>query len=130
MVPPYIRRMIVGENVVRHSDDPLDVSIGRVVGSIDTGVESGYPAYHPELCVYVEYSAARGPGTVRVVIWHADGDQVFGSRTHPVAHGDDPLEVRSVIVRIQNCRFNEPGLYWVDFRYNDEVLVSQPLIVR
>jgi hypothetical protein len=67
----------------------------------------------------------------RIEIQHADSSQVvFRTRTRTVPLGSDPLEVFGITFRIRNCLFREPGLYWVQFWYNEQMIAQQPLVLR
>jgi hypothetical protein len=49
----------------------------------------------------------------------------------PVALPDDAhFLTRNFIVNFQNLQFNEPGLYSVDVRLDDETQASIPLLVK
>ena len=73
----------------------------------------------------------RGPADGRVDIHHADSDRLaFRTRTRTIPFESDPLELVGVTFRIRNCLFQEPGLYWIQFWYNEEMISQQPLILR
>jgi hypothetical protein len=62
---------------------------------------------------------------------HADTAEVsYFGQGHEIEFGPDPLEVHGVVFRLPFCSFPRPGLYWVEFRFNDAALARQPLLVR
>lgn len=67
----------------------------------------------------------------RIEIQHADSGQVmFRTRTRTIQLGNDPLEVVGATFRIRNCLFQEAGLYWVQFWYNEQMIAQQSLLLR
>jgi hypothetical protein len=68
---------------------------------------------------------------MRIEIVEADSDRiVFRTPTNIVSFGNDPLHVANISVRIRNCEFPAPGLYWVQFWYNEEAIAQQPVLLR
>jgi len=51
-------------------------------------------------------------------------------RTRTIPLPTSPLEVVGVTFRIRNCLYPEPGLYLVQFWYNEQVIAEQPLLLR
>jgi hypothetical protein len=84
-----------------------------------------------EICVFLQLTECRGPADGRIEIHHADsGKVVFRTRTRTIPFGNDPLEVVAVTFRVRNCLFPEPGLYAVQFWYNEQMFAQQPLLLR
>jgi hypothetical protein len=70
---------------------------------------------------------------VELRIMHADSGQfAYAGPDRPwrAALPNDPLEVVGLPFRIRNIEFPEPGLYWVQFWYNERLLAQQPLVLR
>lgn len=81
--------------------------------------------------MFLQLTECRGPADGRIEIHHADSAQfVFRTRSRTIPFGSDPLEVFGATFRIRNCLFQVPGLYWVQFWYNEEMLAQQPLLLR
>jgi hypothetical protein len=81
--------------------------------------------------VFLQLAECRGNAEGRIEIQHADSGQVvFHTRTRTLELGSDPLEVIGAVFRIRGCLFREPGLYWVQFWYNDQMIAQQPLLLR
>ena len=52
---------------------------------------------------------------------------MYASSLRDVTCPADPLHVVGVLVRVIGCPIPHPGLFWVELRYNDEVVAHQPL---
>lgn len=55
---------------------------------------------------------------------------VFATPKRHVVFGVDPLEVVGVAFRIQDCPFPRPGVYSIQFWYDDEKLDERPIRLR
>jgi hypothetical protein len=55
---------------------------------------------------------------------------VFRTRPRMLFLSTDPLEVVGITFRLRNCLYPEPGLYWVQFWYNGQMISQQPLMLR
>lgn len=130
-VNPTIRYLIVCEDIQTDPEKPRRVSLTGLISAIRSIDQPPYPLLYRELCVFLQLTECRGPAEGRIEIRHADTDQlVFRTRTRTIPFGNDPLEVVGAVFRIRNCCFPEPGLYWVQFWYHEQVLARQPLILR
>lgn len=90
-----------------------------------------FPLRYREIGVFVQLTECRGPADGRIEVYHADSGQiVFRTRTRTIPFGNDPLEVVAAIFRIRNCLFQESGLYWVQFWYNEKMIAQQPILLR
>jgi hypothetical protein len=99
---PTVRYLILCEDIQTDSDNPRRVTLIGLISAIHSLEQPPFPLLYRELCVFL--------------------------RTIPF--GDDPLEVNAVMFRIRNCQFQEPGLYWVQFWYNEQMIAQQALLLR
>jgi hypothetical protein len=130
-VHPTVRYLIVCEDVQTDPDNPRRVTLVGLISAIRSREQPPFPLSYQEICVYLQVTECRGSAEGRVEIRHADSEQVvFRTRTRTIPFGDDPLEVVAVTFRIRNCLFQEPGLYWVEFWYNEQMIAQQPLLLR
>jgi hypothetical protein len=130
-VHPTVRYLIVCEDVQTDPDNPRRVTLVGLISAIRSIDHPAFPFLYREICVFLLLTECRGSAEGRIEIQHADTSQVvFRSRTRTIPFGDDPLEVLGVTFRIRNCLFPEPGLYWIQFWYNEQVLAQQPLVLR
>ena len=130
-VHPIVRYLIVCEDVQIDPDNPRRVSIVGLMSAIRALEQPPFPLLYREICVFLQVAECRGPADGRIEVRHADTDQVvFRTRTRTIPFGSDPLEIVGVTFRIRNCLFQEPGLYWVQFWYNEQMIAQQPLLLR
>jgi hypothetical protein len=130
-VHPTVRYLIVCEDIQTDPDDPRRVTLVGLISAIRSLEQPPFPLLYRELCVFLQLTECRGPGEGRIEIQHADSGQVvFRTRTRTIPLGSDPLEVIGAAFRIRNCLFQEPGLYWVQFWYNEQMIAHQPLLLR
>jgi hypothetical protein len=128
---PIVRHMLLCDDAQPDPGSPRKVNVCGLVSIIQPEPDIPFPLSHPELCVYLQVTGGRGAGQGRIVAVRADTDQVvFASAAHPITFGPDPLAVLGIVFRIQDCVFPEPGLYWIQFRFNGKTIAYQPLLVK
>ncbi len=131
VVPPTVRYLIVCDDVRFDPANSRSVTLVGVVSAIQSLHQTPYPVTHPELCVYLQVTECRGSAEGRVHVTHADSDRVlFRTGTRTIPFGNDPLEIVAVTFRIRGVMFDEPGLYWVQFWYSEQMIAQQPLLLR
>jgi hypothetical protein len=52
------------------------------------------------------------------------------TRTRTIPFKSNPLDVQGLFFRVRKCRFPKPGLYWVQFWYNEQMIAQQALLLR
>jgi hypothetical protein len=130
-LPPTVRYLIACEEILADPANLNRITLVALVSTIRSLAEPPFPCRYPELCVFVQLTECRGPGECRVELAHADSGQVvFRTQTRHVAFPGDPLEVVGLTFRLRNCLFSEPGLYGIQFWYNDGLIAQHPLLVR
>jgi hypothetical protein len=130
-VHPTVRYLVVCEDVQTDPDNPRRVTLAGLISAIRSLEQPPFPLLYREICVFLQLTECRGPADGRIEIHHADSGQVvFRTRTRTIPFASDPLEVVGVTFRLRNCLFQEPGLYWVQFWYNEQMTAQQPLLLR
>jgi hypothetical protein len=130
-VHPTVRYLIVCEDVQTDPNNPRRVTLVGLMSAIRSSEQPPFPLWYREICVFLQLTECRGPADGRIEIHHADsGEVVFRTRTRTIPFGSDPLEVVGTTFRIRNCLFARPGLYWIQFWYNEQMIVQQPLLLR
>jgi hypothetical protein len=130
-VHPTVRSLIVCEDVQTDPENPRRVSLVGLLSAIRSLEEPPFPLLYRELCVFLQLTECRGPGEGRIEIHHEEsGRVVFRTRTRTLPLRNDPLQVVGITFRIRNCLFQEAGLYWVQFWYNEQNIAQQPLVLR
>ena len=108
----------------------------NLLGSFDTIYAPQMPAVHPQCSVALRVTFVPGDeGTRKLTLSfiNADGKAIMQNieMPVPVALPDDAhFLTRNFIVNIQQLKFDEPGLYSVDVRLDNETVASVPLLVR
>jgi hypothetical protein len=128
---PTVRYLIICEDVQTDPDNPRRVTLVGLISTIRSIEQPPFPLRFREMCVFLQLTECRGPAEGRIEIRLADSSGVvFRTRTRTIQFGSDPLEVVGATFRIRNCLFQEPGLYWVQFWYNEQMISQQPLLLR
>ena len=108
----------------------------NLLGAFDTIYAPHMPAFHPQCAVALRMTFQAGDeGTRKLALnfINADGHSILQIPEQPVevALPDDThFLTRNFIVNIQQLKFDEPGLYSVDVRLDNETVASVPLLVR
>jgi hypothetical protein len=108
----------------------------NLLGSFDTIYAPQMPAVHPQCAVALRVTFQPGDeGTRKLALAfiNADGRPIMQGieLPVPVALPDEAhFLTRNFIVNIQQLKFDEPGLYSVDVRLDDESQASIPLLVK
>jgi hypothetical protein len=130
-VHPVVRYLVVCEDVLTDPDHPRRITLVGLISAIRSLEQPAFPILYPEICAFLQLTECRGPAEGRVEIQHADSGRVlFRTRTRTMPLASDPLEIVGVVFRIRNCLFREPGLYWVQFWYNEEMIAQQSVLLR
>ena len=128
---PVVRYLIVCEDFFTDPANPRKASLVNLVSAIRSTQQPEYPILFEELCVFVQLTECRGPANVGIGIVHAEsGREAFPVRHWPAALPVNPLEIVGLPFRVHNVQFNESGLYWVQFWYNEINLAEQALELR
>jgi hypothetical protein len=96
------------------------VTIDGLISSIRAIDDPPYPLLREELCVFLILTGGHGQGQGHIAcVFEDTGQTIFESGRRPIVFGPDPLEVVGVPFRIRDCRFPFPGLYAVQFWYDE-----------
>ena len=128
---PVVRYLILCEDVQTDPSNPRRITLVGLLSAIRSVEVPPFPILYRELCVFLMVTECRGSAVGRLEIHQADTDRViYRTRTRPIAFATDPLEIQGMTFRLRDCAFDEPGLYWVQFWYNDQMIGQQPLLLR
>lgn len=126
---PFIRHMLLCEDVRPRRGNPHKLDVFGLIHSIGVDVDA-LPS-SVTFCVYVVMTGGRGNGEGRIVIAEADSEtEVYVGDGHPMTFPQDPVQVVGAIFRISAWLISRPGLFWVEFRYNGNMISRQSLVVR
>jgi len=108
----------------------------NILGAFDTIFAPQLPGVHPQCAVALRVtfmSGDEGTRQLKLNFVNADGRSIMPPIEIPVAVAlpeDAHFLTRNFIVNIQQLKFDEPGLYSVDVRLDNESVASVPLLVR
>jgi hypothetical protein len=130
-INPVIRHLLLCDDVRPDPNQPTRFDILGVCGLITSRQTPPFPLRHPSLCVFVQFTGARGGAEVQVVVRDADTDAaVFSSQPHRVRLPVDPLQLMGLKLVVKDSPFPRAGLYWVQLRWNGQVVAQEPLLLR
>jgi hypothetical protein len=109
----------------------------NLLGAFDTINTQQLPAVHPQCSIALRvtfFSGDEGKHELRFNFVDADGHSIMpGFPPIPVEvllPDDMHFGTRNFIVNIQQMKFDNPGLYSIDIRLDDQSVTSIPLLVR
>jgi hypothetical protein len=129
MLEPNVRQMILCEDarVRKGSHGKIDV-FG--VMNVTHAPADAFPM-HLSFSVFLCLTNCRGSGYGTIVIANDETDEeVYIGKSHPIHFGSDPILLFSTIIRVPMCLLPSPGLYRVEFVYNESVIGSHQLLVK
>ena len=130
-IPPVVRNMILCKEARLDPSVPDNITLEGLVNTIRADDDPPFPCRVPLFCVYLRLTGGRGEGRGRVAIRFAEtGEPVFLGPGHTISFVANPLLIRILNFRVRNCVFPRPGLYYVQFWYDAELIAEQSLLVR
>jgi hypothetical protein len=123
--------MILCDDVIQDSRWPGKPIIVGLISIILWPGDPG-PVLLPTLTVYLVLTDGRGEGRGRIVCRdEATGQEVFRSGELKISFaGKDPAGLYGVLFRLSACRFPSPGVYAVQFLFDDVVLDERVVQAR
>jgi hypothetical protein len=130
-IKPVVRHMLLCEDVQLSPTNSRKVNVFGLLSAVRVEDHVGaFPLQH-SFCVYLMLTGGRGAGDGQIVVIHDETQEfVYVGTPHRITFDPNPLSIKGVIIRVPACDLPTPGLYWVCFRYNDEVIAQEPFEVR
>jgi hypothetical protein len=130
-VAPVVRYMLLCDDWKMDPRGSQRVTIVGLISSIRSLEQPPYPLRYRELCIFLALTEGRGQGEGQIVcVFEETGQKIFQTAKRPIPFGPDPLEILGVPFRVRDCRFPAPGLYSVQFWYDDVLIEERPLRMR
>ena len=101
-----------------------------LVGLFNRITAARFPASHPQLCVYVSVTDVRPNTRFRLDIVHSETDHQVVSLQGPPPQGTDPTVICDFNFALHTVVFPEPGMYYIRFWGNDQLLLQRPFELR
>jgi hypothetical protein len=81
--------------------------------------------------VYLVLTGGVGTARTQVRITEADTEaDLLGTPELEIRYPPDRHHIAGLVIRIESCVFPRPGLYWVEFHHDGDVLRREPVVVR
>jgi hypothetical protein len=136
--PGWTLTRSVSEERKRRASLTLRVSVypSRIVSfltawSITTSVHANqYPFRLPKLCVFLVLTDGRGQGIAKLQLIDDATDQLLVEFSHLLTWPPNPLIVAGIPWRLSDLEFPQPGMYRIEFLYDDQYLAHQTLEAR
>jgi hypothetical protein len=129
MNAPLVHYMILCKDVRLEGPPPRRLNLYGLMTGL-TSANDAFPANFPDFCVFLVLRNGRGPGEGQLsAIYDDTGEVPWTSGPYPLSFRSDPLEFRTLAIRVRNAVFPAAGAYSFEFRYNGLVLATQSLIV-
>ena len=126
-IPPVIRQMVVCDDV-GNGETGRRLNILGIIHRIIPTPGEVYPLMHPQLCVYVVLSGGVGTGRIQIVVSEADTERaIFGTHVHDLTYPTDRHQIAVLVLRLEDCIFPEPGLYWIEFHSDGDIIRREPV---
>jgi hypothetical protein len=131
-VAPRTRYMIVCDEVLPDPQRPRKLMIVGLTSLVQWPPDTTTPARLEKLVVLLVLTDGRGTGTGQVVCRNEEsGERVFGSPPNLISfEGKDPAGHYYVTFKLLDCRFPSPGVYVVEFLFDNAVICEQLVTVR
>jgi hypothetical protein len=121
--------MILCKDVRLEGAAPKQLNIYGLMMGLYSAVNV-FPAHFPDFCIFLALRNGRGAGVGEVSAINEDtGEVSWHSGPHPLNFSSDPLETRTLSIRVKKAVFPAAGAYSFEFRYNGVVLATQSLVV-
>ncbi len=101
---------------------------GAGMGVIKSNSVPPFPFKHT-FWVYVLLADENPESSVQLVIMRGDSGRSYSLRKITLHH-PDPLKTAQLAIRVFNCEFPEPGVYFVELWYDGEWLLDHRLEVE
>ena len=109
----------------------------NLLGAFDTIYTPGLPAIHPQCSIALRvtfFNGDEGSHVLRFNFVDADGRSIMPNfpplPVEVVLPDDMHFCTRNFIVNFQQLKFDHPGLYSIDIRFDDQSQASIPLLVK
>jgi hypothetical protein len=131
-VTPSVRYMIVCDEVQKDDSRPGKLTIVGLTSLVIWPSETMTAVSLERLVVLLILTDGRGIGMGRIVFVNEEtGKPVFGTPARRISfEGKEPTGHYGVTFALRDCRFPAPGVYLVQFLFNDTVVSQQLVTVR
>ena len=124
---PVVRYLLLCDDVQTDPSNVLRLNVFGLVTNIRATGDPPFPVKRPIFCALLILTSCQGVGELSLrIVEDSTGRVVFRNPPRRVRFAGPAEDAVGVVFRILNCRFDAPGLYWVELLYSGMVLASQP----
>lgn len=125
---PIVRYFILCDDVEADPINPLRITIRRLLNKLYSSAEPPFPFVCPQFRVLALFACCPSRGDLLLRIVREGGvHPVFQTAVRRMRFVGGPLVTAGARFTIENCRFPEAGLYWVECVFSGMVLARQAL---
>ncbi len=126
---PVVRLMVPCEDARPRKGSPGKIDLFGVISTVSAPADQ-FPV-HLSFSVYLCLTNGRGQGSGKIVVAEDETNSVvYSGDAHPYDFWNDPILIVGSIIRVPLCLLPTPGLFRIEFVYNDAVVEKYPLLVR
>jgi hypothetical protein len=126
MAETVIKAFVLCDEITNSSSDSGQKDL-RGAGLTFIRASGSFPIKH-NFWVYVEITDQKSTGNIQLAIMRADSGRRFFFRIIPVQF-PNPLQTTVVAIRVFECSFPAPGVYYVELWYDGQWTIDQRLEV-
>ncbi len=130
-IAPSARYMIVCDEVLKDEQRPGKLMIVGLTTLVVWPWGATTPVCLERIVVLLILTDGRGTGMGRILCLNETELPVFGSPRRPISfEGKDPAGHYGVTFKLLDCRFPAPGVYTIQFLFDEKVVSEQLVTVR
>jgi hypothetical protein len=126
LVLPRVHAMVLCDSINERQEE---TDLFDLIGARTQILSDRFPFRHPDLAVYLQLTGHEGTADGQLKVVQARTDNVLFVRDLPALEFIGPQVITCVRARIRNCRFPEPGLYFIQFLTDDKQIGEKLLRV-
>lgn len=124
LVLPRVQAMLICDDVTGSAQEKGVYYLNGVRHTISF---AAFPATRQYLCVFLHLSGHRGEATCKASIYQALTDAKVFESNPKVIKFDEPTIVVPFLLRLRNCVFPAPGVYYVEVVADGKVIGERRL---
>jgi hypothetical protein len=121
VVKPIVLALVLCDTIIREAG----TNKLSLIGTFNGIFTQAFPCTHPSLSVYIAITEGRGRVQCKLRMTSVDGQTVFELPGQIEFAG--PNSVGELVFQLQQIRFEQPGVYAIEFWAGDDLLASRRL---
>ena len=121
-VSPILLALVLCDTIIREAQ----TNKLSLIGTFNGVFASNFPCTHPTLSVYIAITEGRGKVPCKLRMTCLSTDKVVFELPGQIEFGG-PTSVGELVFQLQQIRFEQPGVYAIEFWADGELLGSRKL---